>query len=79
MMKTAMFVYSGNLMFYKPFTKQENFRLVQIQSVVDDKLILAQIMKFVLYRIENNVGKGENGYQHFSSSYIVFKRASSSR
>ena len=36
------------------------------QSNIDDKIIVTQRLKFVLGRIENIVGKGENaGYQHF--------------
>ena len=41
--------------------KQSKFKVV-----ADDKIIVTQRLKFVLGRIENIVGKGENaGYQHF--------------
>ena len=38
----------------------------KLKAFAVDKLILAEKLKFVLGRVENNVGKGENaGYQHF--------------
>ena len=47
--------------------KGQNFRLVQIDSICRQKKInLTLILKFILRRVENIVGKGENaGYQHF--------------
>ena len=42
------------------------FRLIQIQSIADDKLDLIQEMKSHFHTVVNIVGKGENaGYQHF--------------
>ena len=39
----------------------------------DDNFIRAQIVRYVIYRIENLVGKGENaGSQHFLLSHNVF-------
>ena len=36
------------------------------KGFADDMIILAEITRFVFYRIEDIVGKGENaGYQHF--------------
>ena len=47
------------------FTKQQVFRLVQIESICRQQNV-TQNLKFVLGREENIVGKGENpGYQHF--------------
>ena len=34
--------------------------LSKMKLFVDDKMTVFQLMKFVLYRIENNGGKGEN-------------------
>ena len=40
--------------------------LSKFKGFADDKIILTQNLKFVLGRVENTVGKGENaGYQHF--------------
>ena len=37
-----------------------------MKALAGDKLILTQILKFELGRVENIVGKGQNaGYQHF--------------
>ena len=41
-------------------TKRQNFRLVQIETFADDKIIVILEMKFVLGRQQNIVGKGEN-------------------
>ena len=49
--------------------------LVQVVRIADHKIHVTEKFKFVLRRVENIVGKEENaGYQHFSISYIVFKR-----
>ena len=48
----------------EPFTKQQCFRLVQIED--DQKKNVTQKLKFLLELVENIVGKGENaGNQHF--------------
>ena len=40
--------------------------LFKLKEFVDDKSNIIQNFKFVLGRVENIVGKGENaGYQHF--------------
>ena len=45
------------------------------KAFADDKIIVTQKLKFVLGRVENIVGKGENaGYQHFLLSHYVFQR-----
>ena len=46
----------------------------KLKGFADDKLNVTEKSKFVLQRVENIVGKGENaGYQHFSFSHNVFK------
>ena len=38
----------------------------KLKAFADDKMNMAEKLKFVLGRVENIVGKGENvGYQHF--------------
>ena len=47
----------------------------KLKAFADDKINVNKNLKFVLERIENIVGKGENaGYQHFLLSHYVFKR-----
>ena len=46
--------------------KRQNFRRVQFEDFADDKINMTYKMNFVLERVENIFGKGENaGYQHF--------------
>ena len=46
----------------------------KLKAFADDKIILTKKFKFVLGRVENIVGKGENaGYQHFLLSHNAFK------
>ena len=54
-------------LFHYLFTEQYIFGLVQIlKACADDKISVNEKLKFVLWRVENIVGKGENaGYQHF--------------
>ena len=56
---------------YELFTKQQNFRLVQI---TDDEINMTQKLKLVYGLVENAVGKGENaGYlAAFSPFFTVF-------
>ena len=55
--------------FEKLFKSLPNDKILnwsKLKAFAVDKLILAEKLKFVLGRVENNVGKGENaGYQHF--------------
>ena len=44
----------------KIFTKRQNFGLVKMQGICRQQIILAQNLKFVLGRVDNIVGKGEN-------------------
>ena len=51
--------------------------MVQNERVADDKSNLAKKLKFVLGRVENIVGKGENAaYQHFLLFPQCFQKAS---
>ena len=46
-----------------------------LKAVADDTSNAAEKLKFVLGRVENIVGKGENaGHQHFSFLHTVLKR-----
>ena len=48
------------------FTEWQNYDSFKFKAFAEDKTIVTENMKFVLERIENIVGKGENaGYQHF--------------
>ena len=52
--------------FFFLFTERQNFRLVESRAFADDEISTTQNLKFVLGRVENFVGKGENAdYQHF--------------
>ena len=56
------------------YTKQQNFRIVQLIAIADDNINGPQELEFELGRIENIVGKGENaGTSIFSFSCNVFK------
>ena len=47
----------------------------KFKAFADDKMNVTKELKFVLGRVENIVGKGENaGYKLFSFSHNVFKR-----
>ena len=49
----------------------------KLKAVADDKSNVAAKLKFVLGRVENIVGKGENaGYQHFLLFPQCFQKAS---
>ena len=49
----------------------------QLKGFADDKIDGTEKLKFVLGRIENIVGKGENaGYQHFFLFPQCFQKAS---
>ena len=46
----------------------------KLKAFVDNKLNVTEKLKFVLERVENIVGKGENaGYQPFLLSHNIFK------
>ena len=49
----------------------------KFKELVDDKINLIEKLKFVLGRVENIVGKGENaGYQHFLLFLQCFQKTS---
>ena len=49
----------------------------KLKASADDKLNLTEKLKFVLGRVENIVGKGENaGYQHFLLFPQFFQKVS---
>ena len=49
----------------------------KLKALADDNINLAEKLKFVLERVENIVGKGENaGYQHFLLFPQCFQKAS---
>ena len=60
------------------YTRRQIFRLIQIESICRrQKIDVAEKLKFVLGRVENIVGKGENaGYQHFLLFPQCFQKAS---
>ena len=43
-----------------PFNKQQNFRLVKIQSICRWHRNVAKLRKLAHYRVKSSVGKGEN-------------------
>ena len=50
----------------QPVTIRQNFGCDQTENIADDKLNVDRMVIFLLDRVENTVGKGENaGYQHF--------------
>ena len=52
----------------------------KLKAFAEDKIKLAVKLKFVLERVENIVGKGENaGYQHFLLFPCCFQKASYTR
>ena len=49
----------------------------ELKACADDKMNVTEKLKFVLWRIRNTVGKGENaGYQHFLLFPQCFQKAS---
>ena len=51
----------------------------KLKGFADDKINVTEKLKFVLGKIENIVGKGENaGYQHFLLFPRCFQKASCS-
>ena len=50
--------------------------MLKLKAFADDKLNVAQKLKFALGRVENMMGKGENaGYQHFLRFRQCFQKA----
>ena len=47
----------------------------KLESFADDKITVTEKLKFVLERVENIAGKGENaGYQHFLPFPTMFSK-----
>ena len=47
----------------------------KLKAFADDKIKVIESLKFVLWRVENIVGKGENaGYQHFLLFPTMFSK-----
>ena len=63
------FAHAFNLDHSKPFNSLPHNKILdwsKLKAFADDKLNATEKLKFVLGRVENIVGKGENaGYQHF--------------
>ena len=59
-----IFQYRGIKIHISAFTKQQNFRLLQIESIEEDIFNVATIIISVFYGVENIVGKGENARYH---------------
>ena len=60
------------------FTKRYLFRLAKLKAFADDKLNLAEKLKFNCSgRVENIVGRGENAGEMFSKGFfprVVYSR-----
>ena len=60
-----------------PFLPNKISTLTKLKAYADDKIIASGKLKFVLGKVENIVGKGENaGYQHFQLFPQCFQKAS---
>ena len=65
------------LLFLLCFQKPSFSGSLKLQAFADDKSNVTQNLKFVLGRVENIVGKGENaGYQHFLLILQCFQKPS---
>ena len=52
--------------FIIPLSNNKNLDWSKLKAFADDKIDVSEKLKFVLGRVENIVGKGENaGFQHF--------------
>ena len=81
---TSIFSFSYNV-FFPIWDRNHHFTLAnnkfldwsKFKAFADDKLTMAEKLKFVLGRVENIVGKGENAfYQHFLLFSLSFQEAS---
>ena len=62
---------------FNPLPNDKFLDWSKLKAVADDKSNVAAKLKFVLGRVENIVGKGENaGYQHFLLVPQCFQKAS---
>ena len=62
---------------FNPLPNNSFFDWTKLEAFADDKINVAEKLKFVLGRVESIVGKGENdGYQHFLLVLQCFQKAS---
>ena len=75
MSKWCYLVFSENFLLHMnlPFTRWQNFSLTKLKAYSDGKLNIAKMVISLCNRVENTVGKGNAGYQHFSLSHSVFQ------
>ena len=63
--------------FFNSLPDDEILDWSKLKAFADDKIVVAEKLKFVLGRVENIVGKGENaGDQHFLLFSQCFQKAS---
>ena len=64
---SSIFLFSQSfLVFFHPLQDDKIFGLPKLKSFADDKSNVTQNIKVVFHKIDNIVGKEENGgYQHF--------------
>ena len=59
------------------YPNDKNLDWYKLKAFADDKISVNEHLKFVLERIENIVGNGENaGYQHFLFFPLCFQNSS---
>ena len=68
-------MYDHNIhVYFNSFPKDKILKQSRFKVVADDKIIVTQRLKFVLGRIENIAGKGENaGFKKISFPAEVLK------
>ena len=79
-----IFSFSHNVFQKKPssesFNSLPNNKILdwsKLKAYADDKINVTEKLKFVMGKVENFVGKGENaGYQHFLLFLQCFQKAS---
>ena len=65
-------------MLVNPLPNDKILGVTKLKTFADDKLKVARMMIFLIDRVENIVGKGENaGYQHFLLFPHCFPKGSS--
>ena len=69
-------MYKGEQRTYlDPLPNNKKLDWSKSKAFADDKINVIEKLKFVLGRVENMVGNGENaGYQHFLLFHNVFNR-----
>ena len=65
-----------NLLSVNSLPNNKILNRTNLKAFADNRIIVAEKLKFVLERVENIVGKGENaGYQHFLLFSQCFQKA----